>query len=154
MRITLLLGLLAAALLSAAGPALAGRLLPPARLEATLTVWSGGKIVLKRFCAADRCAVCRDLVASRRCGDPKLRIKYIESDTFLPLSRVRSITIDQKGAQNAEFFPAWIVLRDGKRFRAEVMVRSQVLPLSFCGENDLETISCLPAVKVKSVEFK
>jgi hypothetical protein len=154
MRLILLSGLLAAGLLLGAGPAEARRIVPPARLEATITIWSGGKIVLKKFCAAERCAVCRDLVSTRRCGDPKLRIKYIESDTFLPLSRVRSIVIEQKGAQNADFFPARIVLRGGKQFQAEIMVRKRVLPLSFCGENDLDTISCLPATKVKSVEFK
>jgi len=123
-------------------------------LEANIKVWKGENLYLKRVCVAERCAICRDLVAMRACRGPKLQLKYKASDTSLDVVRLRSLTFVKKGYSNEDYFPAQITLRNGKSFQAKARVRNRLLPVTFCGENDIGTISCLPATEIKSVVFK
>ncbi|MCF8034791.1 MAG: hypothetical protein K9K66_14125 [Desulfarculaceae bacterium] len=127
---------------------------PPVRgmgLTAEITVRSGGKLVFSNLCAAERCAVCRDLVKLYGCDKPKLQIKYVESDTSLPLDRVRAIEFHKKAPGSSDFYPATVTLRNGKKFKSRIRVRKQVIPVTFCGVNDIGTVSCLGADKVKTL---
>ncbi len=155
MRLIVLASILAAALGLCPCPALARQPAVTAyHLEAAFTVWKGENLILKRVCVAERCAICRDLVTMRACRNLKLQLKYKASDTTLDVVRLRSLTFAKKGYSSEDYFPAHITLRSGKTFQAKVRVRNRLLPVTFCGENDIGTISCLAATEIKSVVFK
>ena len=119
-----------------------------------MKIWGSSSITLNKVCAANQCKLCRDRVAMNQCGDPKLHLIYMETDTYLPLSWVKTIHFRKKGAPNPNFAAANITLTNGKCIDTLIMVREEMLPLIICGENDLGTISCLPIYKVKTITFK
>lgn len=137
-----------------AGPAWSAPPKPVFGLKAEITVRSGGKLNFRGMCVAERCAICNDLVSQGRCRNPVLQLRYIESDTTVPLNRLRAINFHEKAPGNKDFYPATLTLADGKEFDALVRIRDHVIPVSFCGVNDIGTISCLSAMKIKRVIFR
>ncbi|MCB2227270.1 MAG: hypothetical protein KQH53_11385 [Desulfarculaceae bacterium] len=138
------------ALLLGPSPAGAAPPRPFVGINAEVTVVSGKKLPLKGLCVAERCAICRDLAAAGACRNPGFEIKYMESDTFLPLDRVQALEFHGRARGSVNYYHASVTIWGGRKFMAKVLVQKQVLPVIMCGLNDIGTVSCLPLGKIKS----